>query len=133
MMVDDSFALAVMGASVALAATSSVLFYRWDFAPWRRARAELVEAIEVAEVEDELRDVLIQVEQRVHYRHDVHCPVCGRFSRRVEGFPDQFSDCGEHGIQMRVGLSTGPIQVIIQPADEMTLEDLNIPEPFAIV
>jgi hypothetical protein len=73
------------------------------------------------EVQDEAErinlvvDDLSALDRKVHYRHNVHCPVCGRFSRQAEGWPSGTADCGLHGIGIRTTPETGSIPVIVQP------------------
>lgn len=37
---------------------------------------------------------------RVGYRHNIHCPRCGRFSKLVPGY-ELAVECARHGIQVR--------------------------------
>lgn len=65
---------------------------------------------------EEVRRELDTAYRKVHYRHNVHCSMCGRFARRAEGFPDGVSICKVHGIQAKflTHPSQGAVRVIIQ-------------------
>lgn len=76
-----------------------------DWRGRRQAQALLAEEYEHALVEDEVREAIEEVVERVHhYRHNIHCPTCGRFSRQAVGWPAGTADCTHHGL-MGVHLS----------------------------
>lgn len=92
---------------------------------WASAREEhevelQEEALALNEVVDELRELDRKIN---HFRHNVHCPSCGRFSKQAEGWPAGVADCSAHGIGLRTNsLITGPIAIILQPLDEVAAE-----------
>lgn len=67
---------------------------------WRRWLERGIEH-QHAVVEDELRDHLVELDRKLHYRHNIHCPKCGRFARAGES--EGASICKVHGHQLRVG------------------------------
>jgi hypothetical protein len=70
---------------------------------WNRAQEEhMVEVIDTAERIDAVVEDLHALDRKVHYRHNIHCPACGRFARQAEGFPAGVADCGLHGIGIHV-------------------------------
>jgi hypothetical protein len=86
----------------------SIISLLWQAYTKRRdARAEIIAAHEVAIVEDSIHERLITAEIEIHgpekvpnYRHNIHCPLCGRFSKRVFGLNDVV-ECSAHGVQVR--------------------------------
>lgn len=68
-------------------------------------RVEVAQAYEVAVIEDVLHEALVVVEEEIHnptpsYRHNIHCPTCGRFAKRVFGY-DNVVNCHKHGVTVR--------------------------------
>jgi hypothetical protein len=125
----DLLALGVVALGVALAALLAAIFCGlWALSDHLRQRADAREAeVEFAEVQtealaiDELRtDILLlemeyqfEEERRANYRHNVHCPACGRFSRRVFGH-DDIVECSKHEIQ--VVWKEVPVDWAVQPS-----------------
>lgn len=75
----------------------------------RRARAMELDHQE-AIVGDLIRNDLIQLEEellnpepevKANYRHNLHCPVCGRFSSSIGADVKSAMGCKLHGIQVR--------------------------------
>lgn len=87
---------------------------------------------EVATEAGELNGLIDEIHEwdrkRNHYRHNIHCPVCGRFSRQAEGWPGGVSDCKYHGIEVHVGAPTGVINIVISPVDQYVEADVLIAE-----
>jgi len=142
-----SLALAAVGAAVSAAlATREARRYLLHRA-WRRAEVEHLEMLhEQALAEDAVTTAVVELEQRVHrYRHNIHCPTCGRFSRQAEGWPEGVADCGLHGIGLRTLPHTGSIPIVVteipdhevlavevvpdEPVFELTLTEA--PDPLA--
>ena len=133
----DFFAAAVLlGVAVAALARES----------WGRHREKkymecaVEEAVELDVLIDEIREWDRKVN---HYRHNIHCPVCGRFSRQAEGWPGGVSDCKLHGIEVHVGPPTASVTVILTvatvdvelPAADVfyeIAEPVHAPEPEAL-
>jgi len=86
-----------------------LLGWRWERA-WVEHEAELIEQ---ATVENGLVDALAVVARKVHYRHNIHCPQCGRFARQAEGLPAGVADCGVHGLGTHTPPATGAIPVVL--------------------
>jgi hypothetical protein len=99
---------------------------RWNAA----AERHLSETTEMAVAENLCIDALQVLEDKVHHwRHNVHCPDCGRFSRQAEGWPPGVSDCRYHGIRLRVNeLDTGIIPIVVIAGDAVLT-----PEPTSIL
>lgn len=57
-------------------------------------------------IEEHLEDVLDKLEEVIHppkvvnHRHNIHCPSCGRFAKRVLGM-GSVVECKHHGVQVR--------------------------------
>jgi len=82
---------------------------------WARRRRDLLAILGEAQVEDQIRTALVAVERKVHYRHNVHCPRCGRFAKQWQ---DGLVECRHHGLQLRVtapGTAAIPIQIVVVP------------------
>lgn len=73
----------------------------------RRARAE---AERIVSARAGVRSELSELYKQTHYRHNAHCPSCGRFARRIDAAT---TVCSRHGIQMRT--VTGPISIVLVP------------------
>lgn len=86
----------------------------WLGKRWTRARErhELA-VIEHAMAIDEVVEDLAVLHRRVHYRHAIHCPTCGRFARQAEGYPSGIAHCALHGLGTRTPPATGAIAVIV--------------------
>lgn len=94
---------------------------------WRERRAlglEVVVAHEEAIAIDGIIEDLKALDRKVHYRHNIHCPQCGRFARQAVDWPAGVSDCKVHGIKLRtIEAPTGPIAILFQ---EVVLDELEI-------
>lgn len=73
---------------------------------------------ETALAMEEVRTDLVALYRKIHYRHNIHCPRCGRFSRQAEGWPSGVADCGLHGLGIRTSPETGAIPVIILSVEQ---------------
>jgi rubredoxin len=104
--------LTVVG-SILLGITFFALLFSIGLGGWQlfnyieiklQKRALIVEAYEIAVIEDQLHEVMIEMFYRpepvTNYRHNIHCPLCGRFSKKVMEM-DDVVDCHAHGIQVR--------------------------------
>lgn len=91
-------------------------------------RAEAIEQI-VSELESKLLQSLDTLSRKKNYRHNLHCPKCGRFAARVEGMPDQVTNCKHHGIWLRT--PEGPVQLHLHTPSELTAQ-VEEPPPLAI-
>jgi hypothetical protein len=81
-------------------------------------RHEQAHESEVVEVASEIDDLIAEIREwdrrKNHYRHNIHCPRCGRFSRQATEWPAGIADCGTHGVTgMHVELTTGTIPIIV--------------------
>jgi len=119
----DEITLALMGLAAALAGLVSAFVFGavkswspfWRERHYARGWERVVETDhELALIEDNLYNTLMEVEHVVHYRHNIHCPACGRFARQAEGFPASVADCNEHGVVARSEPHTGAIPIIVQ-------------------
>lgn len=93
---------------------ASVVGAAKELIDWLAARREIAVAYELAIIEDGLRDALKELERKVRYRHNLHCPKCGRFAARVPGMPDNVTNCRYHGTWLRT--SEGPIEFGVRKA-----------------
>lgn len=105
---------------------------------WDRARVAHLEAVEaLAIANDVVRNELMVLEMPVpkppNYRHNLHCPTCGRFSARVTGLPDSVVECHAHGVVVRVMPVdwSGPIPIITAVAVPITFVAIPV-QPVAI-
>lgn len=112
-------------ASVVLVAPDASLALRQRSHERAEARA-LIAAQEEATQLNELWDEVEREYRRVHYRHNIHCHTCGRFSRQAVGWPEGMADCGLHGITARTSERTGAVEIIITAPSAISL--LAIPE-----
>ena len=117
-------AILLLGVTVAALIATIIYGIRLSLIPWVQDRRH-IKAVnhdhELAMIEDSIRQELAVVEKKVHYRHNLHCPACGRFSRQAFEWPEGVTDCTVHGILLlTIALATGPIPVIVQavPDDE---------------
>jgi hypothetical protein len=89
----------------------------------KREEIELIEIIEEAVAIDELVEEIRELDRKVnHFRHNIHCPSCGRFARQAEGWPEGVAQCGLHGIALRTSPYTGSIPIIVQPLEEVLMD-----------
>lgn len=96
----------IVGASVASVPTA-----RSALAQRRAARAEAeayLAAWSEAETTNVIRDDLMVLEMEIeqearpkNYRHNVHCPTCGRFARRLDPASPTIVVCAVHEVQVR--------------------------------
>lgn len=50
--------------------------------------------------------------RKANYRHKLHCPKCGRFASKVEGYGDNVMSCKLHGLVARASTAV----VVLVPA-----------------
>lgn len=98
---------------------------KWEAALDEHMTEVTTEAVELNDLIDEVREWDRKLN---HYRHNIHCPVCGRFARQAEGWPGGVSDCKYHGIEVHVGAPTGVINIILSPVDQYVEADVLIAE-----
>jgi hypothetical protein len=118
------YALGVTGTALVLAVIASLKEAAYLFKQWwwnLTAQRHLDDTVREAYELDALREDVEALYRKVHYRHNIHCPVCGRFAKRVEGFPDGVSDCKVHGVRMRTVEYTGMIDVEIRMVNRATV------------
>lgn len=102
----------------------------WTFRNWwwnlTRARY-WTDTVRQAYAINRVRDEVEAEYKKVHFRHNIHCPKCGRFAKQAEGWAEGMSDCRVHGIQARFMThpSQGYVEVIVEeltPVIEAILE-----------
>lgn len=71
----------------------------------RRARAVAVHRVTQKAA---LRSEIAAAVRARNFRHNAHCPTCGRFARRLD---ENITHCARHGIVVRA--ATGPIPIIL--------------------
>lgn len=124
-------ALAGAGLGIILASFFGVLRAIDVYLQRRDAKRTYAEAL----IEDRLVEALNELyyapsTPAVNHRHNIHCPSCGRFSKKVLDMTDVV-ECKVHGVQVRwkdmpvdwaiqpvaegVTIVTGPINIIHQP------------------
>jgi len=102
------------------------VFKRWWFLlTWQRHLDDVETA---AWAIHETREDVETLYRKIHYRHNIHCPACGRFAKRVPNLPEGVSDCKVHGVRMRTIEYTGMIDVEIRMVQMLELP----PEPPAV-
>ncbi len=112
----------VLAVALSLGVTQLTLFIAFKILDWRERKA-LIEIIEEAEAIDDLVEEIRELDRKInHYRHNIHCPSCGRFARQAEGWPDGVAQCSLHGIGIRTGPPTGGIPIIVQPLEEVLMD-----------
>ena len=87
---------------------------------WGQDRAEhkyIAEVQEYAIAYNDVIDAVVELDRKVnHYRHNVHCPSCGRFARQAPEWPPGVALCGVHGIGLRTTPQTGAVAIVVSEA-----------------
>jgi len=93
-------ALGAAGLGLLASSTAGLLSLYW----WLKDRRELAAEHEAALIEHSLHEALLELQfpdpPAPNYRHNIHCPGCGRFAKRVLGM-DNVVECKHHGVQVR--------------------------------
>lgn len=89
---------------------------------------QIEQAHETAIKIDAVIEDLHTLDRKVHYRHNIHCPKCGRFSRQAEGWPAGVSHCATHGLGTRT--LTGGIPIVLTTTSSITIPT---PEPVNLM
>lgn len=129
-------ALVLMGVT-ALALLAALTFGGVEAVRKIRFRLEYNRDWKLALIEHELwtnlNDLLYTTPPVTNHRHNVHCPTCGRFSKRVMGF-SHVVECKVHGTQVR--WADMPVDWATVPVTEgvtLSLEPMPVTAEISII
>jgi len=126
--------VAVFGAlaSTALAIRRGI-YATQDWLLRRSQGKQEVEMIETAIALNGVIDDLIALDVKVNrFRHNIHCPACGRFSRQAFEWPAGTADCKTHGIGLRTSEWTNSIPITVL-AVQLEVALTPVPETPSLV
>lgn len=117
---------------------------------WEQSRAQ-AQAIDGVKTDLMVMELEIKQDQEVrNYRHNLHCPRCGRFARRIFPGENAAVSCSVHAVQVRwmdipvewgktvaavaqgVTVTTAPVQ-IVEPREFLPIVLGELTEPIDIV